>query len=131
MATIDVVSLENVPTPDVEEKVDAAAEVESSRKRGRPAGAKDVKRRKTPLRRKKAEESSAPPVIEEPVVAKAVAKVVAPVVQPVIVPLSTPKDPERAPYHHRMDYHEQMSAEEAHWDGVVGPMFHHHRRRIY
>jgi hypothetical protein len=77
--------------------------------------------------------STSPPVIvEEPV-----ASVKQPVIQPVITPPPAvqisiaPREPERAPYHHRMDYHEQVSAEEAHWDGMVGPMFHHHRRRIY
>jgi hypothetical protein len=66
--------------------------------------------------------------IEEPV-----ASVVTPVVTPppAVQIVIAQKEPERSPYHHRMDYHEQVSAEEAHWDGVVGAMFHHHRRRIY
>ena len=147
MTTIDVVSLENVSTPDVEEKVDVAAEasslsekneVESSRKRGRPAGAKDAKRRKTPVRRKTGDAASSststisPLIVEEPV-----ASAKQPVIQPVIAPppavqiAITPKEPERSHYHHRMDYHEQVSTEEAHWDNIINPMFHHHRRRIY
>ena len=140
MATIDVVSLENVPTPDVDEKVDVAAEasslsekneVESSRKRGRPAGAKDAKRRKTPVRRKtgdaSASTSTSPPVIVEEPVASAKQPVIPPSVQIAIAP----REPERAPYQHRMDYHEEVSTLEAHWDGIINPMFHHHRRRIY
>ena len=136
--TIDVVPLEDVPTPDAEEKVDAVSEanslsekneIETSRKRGRPAGAKDAKRRKTPVRRKNGDASSTstPPMIVEEPVASAKQPVIPPSVQIAIAP----REPERSPYQHRMDYHEQVSTLEAHWDGIINPMFHHHRRRIY
>ena len=159
MATIDVVSLdsaEDVPTPDAEEKVDAASEasssfeknegIETSRKRGRPAGAKDAKRRKTPVRRKKVEASSAssvsasPVIHEEPIIPEVASPAPIPLqvspppqIAPAapIAPIVAPREPERPLYRHRMDYPEQVSAEENHWDSLIIPMFHHHRRRIY
>ena len=159
MATIDIVSLdsaEDVPTPDTEEKVDAISEtgssleknegIESSRKRGRPAGAKDAKRRKTPVRRKKVEEaSSTSPVIQEEPITPEVAShppsapppqvppppTIAPRVAPIVPTVAIPREPERPLYHHRLDYPEQMSALQNHWDSLIVPMFHHHRRRMY
>ena len=157
MAPIEVVSLvpENVPTADAEEKVDAVSEasgppekeVETSRKRGRPAGAKDAKRRKTPVRRKKVEEaSSTSPVIQEEPITPEVAShppsappppqvppppTIAPRVAPIVPTVEIPREPERPLYHHRLDYPEQMSALQNHWDSLIVPMFHHHRRRMY
>ena len=168
MATIDVVPLDsNVPTPD---KVDSASEailspataiataiaeqtegVETSRKRlGRPSGAKDVKRRKTPVRRKRGDGQSTPPVIEEPVataaataiptaippaIAPAVARAIQPAIQPAEVPESMPAiQPAIQPkelFRHRMEYHQQKSALESHWDSIISPMFHNHQQRIY
>ena len=156
MATIDVVSLdsaENVPTPDAEEKADAVSEasesfqkeVETSRKRGRPAGAKDAKRRKTPVRRKQIEASSVAPVIQPEPITPEVAShppslpppqvppppTISPGVAPIVPTVEIPREPERPLYHHRLDYPEQMSALQNHWDSLISPMFHHHRRRIY
>jgi hypothetical protein len=164
MATIDVVPLDsNVPTPD---KVDSASEailspataiaeqtegVETSRKRlGRPSGAKDVKRRKTPVRRKRGDGQSTPPVIEEPVataaataiptaippaIAPAVARAIQPAIQPAEVPESMPAiQPAIQPkelFRHRMEYHQQKSALESHWDGIIIPMFHRPLSRMY
>ena len=146
MATIDVVSLdsEHVPTLDAEEKVDAVSEasssveknegVETSRKRGRPAGAKDAKRRKNPVRRKKVEASSAsseashppspPPQVSPP-------PPISPGVAPIVPTVEIPREPERPLYRHRMTYQDQVSAEESDLQTQIQGMFHHRRQRIY
>ena len=67
----------------------------------------------------------------EEAVVHPIAEEVAPAVASVVVPAIIPKEPERGPYRHRLGYHEQVTAEEAHWNGIINPMFHHHRRRIY
>ena len=145
--TIDVVPLhseEAAPEPR-DEKEETNSEnnekAEQLRKRGRPAGAKDNKRRKTPVRRKKVAEaqsiaqeeapqqslpSAAPgpstPQIKEPTVE--------PVVQPIVpaaipvTPQATPIVPEMTPFQRsRLQYLERQSAQQAHWDGIVAPMF--------
>jgi hypothetical protein len=63
-------------------------------------------------------------------VIQAVAPAATPIAAPAAMPI-VPKEPERPLYHHRLDYPEQMSALQLHWDGIISPMFHHHRRRIY
>ena len=153
--TIDVVPLhseEAAPEPR-DEKEETNSEnnekAEQLRKRGRPAGAKDNKRRKTPVRRKKVAEaqsiaqeeapqqslpSAAPgpstPQIKEPTVAPATEPVVQPIIPmtasatiPVTAP-PTPTVPEMTPFQRsRLQYLQRQSAQQAHWDGIVAPMF--------
>ena len=145
--TIDVVPLhsEDTAAEPREERAETSSEnnekAEQVRKRGRPAGAKDNKRRKTPVRRKRVSEapaiaqeeapqqslpSAAPgpstPQIKEPIVE--------PVVQPIVpaaipvTPQATPIVPEMTPFQRsRFQYLERQSAQQAHWDGIVAPMF--------
>ena len=145
--TIDVVPLhseEAAPEPR-EERVETNSEnnekAEQLRKRGRPAGAKDNKRRKTPVRRKKVAEApsiaqeeapqqslsaAAPgpstPQIREPMV-EPVVQPIAPATIPVTAP-PTPTVPEMTPFQRsRLQYLQRQSAQQAHWDGIVAPMF--------
>ena len=147
--TIDVVPLhseEAAPEPR-EERVETNSEnnekAEQLRKRGRPAGAKDNKRRKTPVRRKKVAEAqsiaqeeapqqslpsaaSSTPQIKEPTVAPATEPAVQPIA-PATIPVTaspTPVVPEMTPFQRsRLQYLERQSAQQAHWDNIVGPMF--------
>ena len=151
--TIDVVPLhseEAAPEPR-DEKEETNSEnnekAEQLRKRGRPAGAKDNKRRKTPVRRKKVAEAqsiaqeeapqqslpsaaSSTPQIKEPTVAPATEPVVQPIIPmtaTAIIPETaspTPTVPELTPFQRsRLQYLQRQSAQQAHWDGIVAPMF--------
>ena len=138
MATIDVVSLDASEGDAViesrsEEQNDSTngENTEKARKKGRPAGAKDVKRRKTPVRKKMQEapkkvlEPSTPvapmaPVTVEPVVAPIAS---APAAVPTIMPSTSPVQ-EMTPFQQsRLKYLERQSMQQAHWDGIVAPMF--------
>ena len=172
MATIDVVPLqvdtlssEEAPKEEVlreSEKNESTGSEnnenidEKSRKRGRPAGAKDLKRRKTPVRRKKEiskeslgeiptdASSSTATMPAAPAVAPAVtvvkdevARVVATAHTPApkeeiekeaaaraIAPRAIPPREELTHYQRlRMQHLERQSAREAHWDGLITPMF--------
>ena len=167
MATIDVVPLqvdtlssEEAPKEEVNNDVLIESEKnestgsennEKSRKRGRPAGAKDLKRRKTPVRRKKEiskeslgeihtdASSSTAPMPAAPAVAPAVtvvkdevARVVATAPKEEIeteaaaraIARAIPPREELTHYQRlRMQHLERQSAREAHWDGLITPMF--------
>ena len=172
MTTIDVVPLqadnlssEKAPKEEVNNDVLIDSEKnestgsennEKSRKRGRPAGAKDLKRRKTPVRRKKEiskeslgeihtdASSSTATMPAAPAVAPAVtvvkdevARVVATAHTPApkeeiekeaaaraIPPRAIPPREELTHYQRlRMQHLERQSAREAHWDGLITPMF--------
>ena len=105
-------------------------DVEKTRKRGRPAGAKDLKRRKTPVRRRKTaptenpeavvEEVRAPPAQEVPQqmpqqIPAPPAQEVKPVSQPFVPPMT---DFQRL----HLQFLERKHAESAHWDGIVSRM---------
>ena len=140
MATIDVIPLhseEETLTDAREERAETSSEnnekAEQTRKRGRPAGAKDIKPSKTPARQKKATSSieavqeappiEGPPKIEERAAAPAAAPVA--VIPPLVHQAAVPKAvPEITPFQrHRMQYLERQSSRQAHWDGIVTPMF--------
>ena len=134
--TIDVVPLhseEAAPEPrdnsTNRENNEKAAQV---RKRGRPTGAKDNKRRKTPVRRKKATDLS--PIVQEeapqqslPPAASSTPQIKEPSVAPAIQPIitrPTPEVSEMTPFQRsRLQYLQRQSAQQAHWDGIVTPMF--------
>ena len=138
--TIDVVPLhpeDNVTEPRVE-KVETSSETnekaeQTHKKRGRPAGAKDLKRRKTPVRRKRGDAQSPPPVIEEPAVSEAIPAAIPAAIEPANEPAAAPlpqaaalsKAAPKISHFQRlyMQHFERQSAREAHWDGIVTPMF--------
>ena len=167
MATIDVVPLqvdtlssEEAPKEEVlreSEKNESTGSEnnenidEKSRKRGRPAGAKDLKRRKTPVRRKKEISKESLGEIQNKATSSAhvikdeIAPPTAPAVAPAgAAPVNTaPEEPlvqkeaaaraiaraippreELTHYQRlRMQHLERQSAREAHWDGLITPMF--------
>ena len=143
--TIDVVPLhseEAAPEPrdgTAETNSENNEKAEQLRKRGRPAGAKDNKRRKTPVRRKKVAEAqsiaqeeapqqslpSAAPVPSTPQIKEPTVEPVAPPIIPMTVQ-SAPAVAEMTPFQRgRMQHLERQSAKQALWDGMIFPMFHY------
>ena len=101
-----------------------------SKKRGRPAGAKDLKPRKTPARQKKTPQvskealSSQPALEEAPPIEQPVMQV-QPMQSEAASPKAIPKaTPELSPFQRsRMRFLESQSAHQSHWDGIIQPMF--------
>jgi hypothetical protein len=118
-------SAENDPT--IPENEPAAP-----KKRGRPAGAVDVAKRKTPERKKKEVAAPPPPppppepIIEQKKAAKKEKK--APTIPRIERSLPSeppPSQPMMTPHQYLRELQQiHRTAQESHWSKIIGPMFH-------
>ena len=150
MATISVVNIEpdnglvelekaekseNASTMSSNSDENAPTKAEKTRKRGRPAGAKDLKRRKTPVKRRKTAPTENPAAVVEEVRPPPAQEVPqqsqAPPAQEVMQappaqeakPVPQPSAPPMTNFQRlHLQLLERKNAESAHWDDIVSRM---------